>query len=649
MSAIELNKEYGEVEYPIKPVIRFVMPLYNGADTPWGVIVLNLKAQPLLNNMQALLEPPEQLLLINNTDHFILHPDSNLMFSQYLAEQHTFTATYQQQAEQGTELSVFTDQASNQLLGLSQQLKYGFGDAQVMQALVMLPKSALTAAVIKRDITFYGVLLLITALLYAGVIFYRRMAQKSSELAEAQQLAGSIVNQSFDAILSVDENGDILSCNQAAETLLKVSAAKVVGESISSLAAFNQFDVQKAVAGLANANNKHRILDWHIPGTEHSGDKQLTLSLSMIAPKAGASHLAIIIRDVTAQVQAEAEIKQMNQMLEQEVAERTKELKQARDEAQKSSEIKSQFISSISHEIRTPLNGVIGGLKLLRNEPQTSKAQHYIDLIDTSTDALGVLINDVLDLSKVEAGKLELVATQFSAKDLVESLCKSMAIKAYEKGLELFIDVSGVKSAQVEQDKNRLSQILNNLINNACKFTHKGYVAVKAWEEPLPDGHSHLCISVTDTGIGISEQQQSKLFESFSQANPNIAIQYGGTGLGLAISRQLAIMLGGDIKFASTQGRGSEFTVSIKVKQTEEDEVVTKPLKHKRIAICAENRHVASWLQDTLENLGARCLPATLTEGRYSLPTKRGGCLYCRARLFDFVAFLSSYSKWPSR
>ena len=633
VSPISLNQEFGQVQYPLLPVMRLSLAIFDDNNKLWGIVIASINAGPLLQNIRSLVQPPEAVMLISAAGHFISHVEPGLAFSAQLAPTETWSKRYQTGEGQTDGLVSFNaGMGDERYIGVRQQLRFGSDPSDYMTALVYLPEKALGETALSRNLFVFAMLTLVATIAFGVIYLFSRSAQKSAELAETRSLAGNIVNQSFDAIISLDDSGIILSWNEAAEGLFDVSEKDAVGKALSAIAEFQAFNYAEEFRRLEQARQAHRVIDYELPASANQPLRAFTLSLSKLTTDSKGFHVALIVRDVSAQVEAERAIRRTNELLESEVLERTRQLEQARDEAQQHSAVKSGFISNISHEMRTPLNGIIGGLKLLRKEPQTSKGKHYVELIDTSANALGILINDILDLSKIEAGKLELVAQTFAPRDLIETLCKSMAVKAYEKGLEFFIDESELTHRQVTLDKNRFSQILNNLINNACKFTHKGYILVKAWDETTDTGEVLLYVSIADTGIGISPANQAKLFEAFTQAKSTIAIHYGGTGLGLSISRQLAILLGGNIRFTSTEGKGSEFIAFVKAGAVTEATSEAQPLKDKRIALCATSQHVKNWAERICTALGAQIF------GADSLPAAEDSASYNRKAVDALIA-----------
>lgn len=234
-------------------------------------------------------------------------------------------------------------------------------------------------------------------------------------------------------------------------------------------------------------------------------------------------------------------------------------LDKALNEARESVRVKTAFLATVSHELRTPMNGVIGMTSLLMETPLTPEQQSYVETIHHCGDALLQLINDVLECSKIEAGKLELECLDFNLRTTVEQVLAQFAERAETKGLELTGLVHAAVPTELKGDPGRLRQILTNLVANAVKFTDKGEVTLQAYlEEDRPDS-AVIRFEVTDSGIGINPSIQAKLFRPFVQGDSSTTRKYGGTGLGLSIAKQLVELMGGTIGVRSTEGRGSTF------------------------------------------------------------------------------------------
>lgn len=299
------------------------------------------------------------------------------------------------------------------------------------------------------------------------------------------------------------------------------------------------------------------------------------------------------------------DLQELLSALDGKVQKRTTELSDARARAEAANEAKSLFLASMSHEIRTPLNAIIGVADLLAAHNLGPEEQSLNEMIRTSSRGLMALINDILDFSKIESGKLELGSIEFDPRDIVESVASVVALAAHSKGIEIACRIDRDIPRAVFGDPDRLQQVLMNLASNAVKFTAAGEVGISVRVIGRGPSDATLRIEVTDTGVGIPEASQRRLFQPFTQADASTTRKFGGTGLGLAVSKKLTEQMGGTIGFASQEGRGSSFWCEFRFTVPAASATLEPvPRFDSRILIVDDNRSSREALIEDLAALG---------------------------------------------
>lgn len=265
-------------------------------------------------------------------------------------------------------------------------------------------------------------------------------------------------------------------------------------------------------------------------------------------------------------------LQSMNNQLEERVVKRTEQLQSAMEAAEAANLAKSRFLASMSHEIRTPMNGIMGMLRILEGSDITEQDRERLKIALNSADDLLKILNDILDLSKIESDKLQFETATFFLGEIFADVASFWMPSMQNKGITFTVDVSGLSSLTVRGDLHRIRQMVNNLISNAFKFTREGEISVTGKSETLDDGRLRLQCEVRDTGIGIAPDNQELIFNAFEQADDSTTREFGGTGLGLSIVRKMCELMDGNVKLESVQGEGSCFQFSVVLEIASEGE-----------------------------------------------------------------------------
>jgi len=273
---------------------------------------------------------------------------------------------------------------------------------------------------------------------------------------------------------------------------------------------------------------------------------------------------------------------------EQALKEQISQLESRLTEQTNREKVKNQFFATTVHELRTPLNAIVGLSTILKDSDIKEPLSEYIAQIHTSSELLISLVNDILDFTKIEAGKIEIENISFPLNSIVAQLFTIVGVQAKQKGLELRFEMDEALPDEIRGDPLRLTQVLINLTSNAVKFTKKGTITVNVKPLLRRDNRDYIEFCVSDTGIGLTKEQAERIFESFTQADSATSREYGGSGLGLSISKKLVELMGGSIRVESEIGKGSRFIFTIELKSTLKSGLSDKERREMRRYVCDE-------------------------------------------------------------
>jgi PAS domain S-box-containing protein len=344
-----------------------------------------------------------------------------------------------------------------------------------------------------------------------------------------------------------DTDRRVTLVNAAWEKMLGIPRQDIVGKQIDSYEKLVLSDNHRESDAEVLTHKRAMRYETVVHGVDGINYDVIVAKTPLTAEDGSVTGLAAVVTDISEQ-------------------KRTSEvLQKARVSAEAAVQAKSRFLANMSHELRTPLNGVVGMASLLENTALDAKQRRFVRTLRSSAEALVTLINDVLDLSKAEAGKLELANGPFELRRELEQVVGLFGARAHDKGIEIAAHIARGVPATIHGDPIRLRQVLGNLVNNAVKFTEAGAVLLAVSVVPGDSTEASVEFSVTDTGVGVAADQQARIFDAFEQADGSVTRKFGGTGLGLAISRQLVELMRGTMGLTSEAGRGSRFSFRIPV------------------------------------------------------------------------------------
>jgi PAS domain S-box-containing protein len=464
--------------------------------------------------------------------------------------------------------------------------------------------AVVAAAVVARDIT------------------ERKRAEEALRASEAR--LGALLDAAPDASVIVDKAGRIARVNAQTERLFGYAREELLGRPVELLLPerFRRGHVRHRASYQAAPRARPMGMGLDLYARRKDGSEvPVEVSLSPLQTAEGTLVISAI-RDITARKQAEQALERTN-----------RQLARANEELARASRVKSAFLATMSHEIRTPMNGVIGMMDLLLDTTLTPEQHEYAETVRASGEALLTLLNDILDFSKIEAGRLDLEVTDCDVRRIVEDVVDLFAAQARDRGLELASLVYQDVPPVLRGDPGRLRQVLTNLIGNAIKFTEQGEVVVRATLAEQTDEAALVRFAVTDTGIGMTPEEQTQLFQPFSQADSSTTRKYGGTGLGLAISKRLVELMSGEIGVESALGQGSTFWFTARLSRPTTSSLAAPAaadLRGKRVLVVDDNATTCQIVHDQIMSWGM--LNGMAADAQSALTTlreaQRGGTPY---------------------
>lgn len=412
------------------------------------------------------------------------------------------------------------------------------------------------------------------------------LKETEEELKGAREAADKIVDASPVPVAVINkETGKFIRVNDAMAKYQMIPMAQLLER--SSFDSYVDFENQRSEVN-SILEQEGRVLNHKIKIKRMGNDEESWALLSLFEVQyLGKDSILLTIIDVT-------EITVLNE-----------ELSKAKEVAEWAAKSKSDFLANMSHEIRTPMNAIIGLLHIIKKSNLSDNQLEYIDKIESSAKNLLQIINDILDFSKIEAGKLDVEEVDFDLEEVIQSVSNVVAHKVFEKDIEFLIYISPEVPTSLIGDSLRINQILTNFTSNAIKFTEKGEIKIAITSLGKNEQSIKLQFAVSDTGIGLTEDQKAKLFSAFTQADSSTTRKYGGTGLGLTISKKLSALMGGEVWLESEYGKGSTFYFSgefkIQKKQKTQSLLSSIDSKEINVLVCDDNATSCSILWEMLE------------------------------------------------
>jgi len=642
VSAMDLALQNGRIAVPHKPTVRLALPVINRAGVARGILVINMRVSPMLDRFASQAERGNnRVMLLNGEGYWLYSTNSSdewaFLFQRDVSmgkQYATVWSAIQQQAQgnlvdhgiwswQRIELDADVDSSRYHLhqqspwtvaLYLPQQRMVS--DDNVLLRLSLFVIGVLTALALlcwqlaltrrKREMAVHDRLRA-----EAELVASEQRVAELERYQETRSMLASIVSSSDDAIIGTSLDDIINSWNPGAEKVFGYLAGEVMEQSAYILVPPERTEeARNIVAQITQGETvvNFETVRWHKDG--RLLDISVTVSPILDGHKkiVGTSYIA---RDITDRKQLEKEINQHRLHLEALVEQQTAKLSEinrnlelALSRSESATRAKSNFLSNMSHEIRTPMNAVLGLTYLLDKSALHADQRDLVRKIITAGQSLLGIINDILDVSKIEAGRLEIEHVPFLLSSVLEKVVNVTAPSIGSKDVELIVGFNNVGIEHLYGDALRLEQILINLTSNAIKFTSAGEISIRVELISRAADQAKLRFAVTDSGIGIPMERQQDIFQAFTQEDASTTRRYGGTGLGLTICRHLVQLMHGEIGLVSTPGRGSQFWFILPFQLLPQAPVISPDDRLLRVLVADDNATARDMLTDTVKSMG---------------------------------------------
>ncbi len=605
LSDFDLNQEFGKIEIPIQMVVRSAVPIYDENGNSIGIIIINMSYNQIFSTMRVFVAKYSDYFVADHKNQILLHSNPDFNFDtqiESIKKIGDYLTSYQEVDHKG-KISVLKTNGDNAKIIVRYDLYYNINNNEQFLSIFLATAKVNFLNNIFRNLLVESIIIMsliivsiLVAILVARKITYplQRLAQivpflddpiaskKLKEISHSDdeigilaeniyQLSSSLLekNQTLKAqkealdctalVLETDQNGNIIYANDQARSISGYSQEELRELSLISLA--DETSKQKAKHLLEEGDKEDHISKKELCFLSKEGSKfWVQATIYPVLLKDGMKKFVTIQFDISSRVLAE------------------KDLRIAKEKAEKIAKFKSDFLANMSHEIRTPISGIIGLNDFLCDSELNETQKKWVQSIRESAATLLVIINDILDLSKFESGKVELESSTVNLKDLVKAIFDMLKGKADAKNIMLQHSFSSEIPHFIKTDPARLRQVLTNILSNAIKFTEHGEVSLSVSAKTNDDNKYIIKFAIRDTGIGIPPERIQAVFEPFTQADPSTTRKFGGTGLGLTITKRFVELMGGTIHVESTVGKGSIFYFTIKADPYDESKANNKKI-----------------------------------------------------------------------